>query len=70
MEDRVRTNKAPGLRDLPSNVWTLNRGWVLAAIIANDLNAWTRLLGLYDQPTSPTPNPTRCATGYGTYSPG
>jgi hypothetical protein len=27
-----------------------NRGWVLAANIAADLTAWTRLLGLHDQP--------------------
>jgi hypothetical protein len=50
VEDRVRTNKAMGLRNLPSKSWTTNRGWVLAANIACDLNAWTRLLGLHDQP--------------------
>jgi Transposase DDE domain group 1 len=50
VEDRVRTNKAMGLRNLPSKAWTTNRGWVLAANIACDLDAWTRLLGLHDQP--------------------
>jgi hypothetical protein len=50
VEDRVRTNKAMGLRNLPSKSWTVNRGWVLAANIAADINAWTRLLGLHDQP--------------------
>ena len=50
VEDRVRTNKAMGLRNLPSKSWTVNRGWVLAANIAADITAWTRLLGLYDQP--------------------
>jgi Transposase DDE domain group 1 len=30
--------------------WIVNRGWVLAANIATDLTAWTRLLGLHDQP--------------------
>ena len=50
VEDRVRTNKAMGLRNLPSQSWKVNRGWVLAANIAADLQAWTRLLGLYDQP--------------------
>lgn len=50
VEDRVRTNKAMGLRNLPSQSWTVNRGWVLAANIAADVCAWTRLLGLYDQP--------------------
>ena len=50
VEDRVRTNKAMGLRNLPSKSWTINRGWVLAANLAADLQAWTRLLGLHDQP--------------------
>jgi len=27
----------------------VNRGWVIAASIAADLTAWTRLLGLYDR---------------------
>jgi hypothetical protein len=48
VEDRVRTNKAMGLRNLPSKTWTVNCGWVLAANIAADLSAWCRLLGLYD----------------------
>ena len=50
VEDRVRTNKAMGLRNLPSKSWTVNRGWVLACNIAADITAWTRLLGLHDQP--------------------
>lgn len=50
VEDRVRTNKAMGLRHLPSKSWRVNRGWVLAANIAADIDAWTRLLGLHDQP--------------------
>ncbi len=49
VEDRVRTQKAMGLRNLPSKCWQVNRGWVLAACIAADLAAWCRLLGLYDQ---------------------
>ncbi len=48
VEDRVRTNKALGLRNLPSKIWIVNCGWVLAANIAADLSAWCRLLGLYD----------------------
>jgi hypothetical protein len=48
VEDRVRTNKAMGLHNLPSKTWTVNLGWVLAANIAADLDAWTRLLGLHD----------------------
>jgi hypothetical protein len=39
-----------GLRNLPSKAWTVNRGWILACNIAADLAAWTRLLGLHDQP--------------------
>ena len=49
VEDRVRTNKALGLRNLPSKTWPVNCGWVLAANIAADLDAWCRLLGLHDQ---------------------
>jgi hypothetical protein len=44
----VRTAKAMGLRNLPSKSWQVNCGWVLAANIAADLTAWTRLLGLRD----------------------
>ncbi|MFB4285969.1 IS1380 family transposase, partial [Nonomuraea sp. MTCD27] len=49
VEDRVRTNKAMGLRNLPSKTWNVNVGWVLAANLAADIDAWTRLLGLHDQ---------------------
>ncbi|MGH3407334.1 MAG: IS1380 family transposase [Streptosporangiaceae bacterium] len=48
VEDQARTNKAMGLRNLPSKTWQVNCGWVLAANIAADLAAWCRLLGLYD----------------------
>lgn len=48
--DGVRTAKAMGLRNLPSKTWQVNKGWVLAANIAADLTAWTRLLGFHDQP--------------------
>jgi hypothetical protein len=50
VEDRVRTNKAMGLRRLPSKDWSINRSWVPAANLACDIDAWTRLLGLHDQP--------------------
>jgi len=46
----VRTAKAMGLRNLPSKTWQVNAGWVLAANIAADLAAWTRLLGHCDDP--------------------
>jgi len=38
------------MRNLPSADWTVNNGWIHAAAIATDLLAWTRLLGLYDEP--------------------
>ncbi len=44
----IRTAKAMGLRNLPSKTWQVNAGWVLAANIAADLTAWTRLLDLCD----------------------
>ena len=44
----VRTAKAMGLRNLPSKTWQVNTGWVIAANIAADLTAWTRLLGFHD----------------------
>lgn len=50
VEDRARTAKAMGLRNLPSKTWNVNLGWVLAACLSADLDAWTRLLGLHDDP--------------------
>ncbi|MFJ9034125.1 IS1380 family transposase [Streptomyces sp. NPDC102274] len=44
VEDWVRTN----LDNLPSALWEVNRGWMLAANIAADLDAWLRLLTLHD----------------------
>ena len=46
----VRSAKAMGLRGLPSKSWQVNCGWVIAANIAADLAAWTRLLGCHDDP--------------------
>jgi hypothetical protein len=48
VEDGVRAGKAAGLRNLPSKSWKVNCGWVAAANIAADLQAWCRLLGLHD----------------------
>ncbi|MFE9922848.1 IS1380 family transposase [Streptomyces sp. NPDC005774] len=48
VEDRVRTNKALGLHNLPSKSFAVNQGWMLAANLAADLDAWVRLLGLHD----------------------
>ncbi|GAB2835319.1 hypothetical protein GCM10022221_37910 [Actinocorallia aurea] len=44
VEDRVRTNKAMGLSNLPSKSWQANQERVLAA----NLDAWARLLCLHD----------------------
>ena len=49
VEDGVRNGKAMGLRNLPSKAWQVNCGWLLAASIAADPAAWTRLIGLHDQ---------------------
>ncbi|WP_460498730.1 transposase [Glycomyces tarimensis] len=38
------------MRLLPSQTWAVNESWILAANIAADLDAWTKLLGLRDQP--------------------
>jgi hypothetical protein len=48
VEDRVRTNKAMGLDNLPSQSQEVNRGWMLTANHAADLDAWVRLLALHD----------------------
>lgn len=50
VEDRVKAIKRVGLGLLPSKSWQLNTAWVLAATIAADLDAWTRLLLLHDEP--------------------
>lgn len=48
MEDRARCDKAMGLSNLPLSSWEVNWACVLAANIAHDLDAWMRLLTLYD----------------------
>jgi serine/threonine protein phosphatase PrpC len=49
VEDRVRTNKAMGLHNLPSKSWQINEAWMLTCNLAADLDAWLRLLALHDQ---------------------
>ena len=53
----VRTAKDMGLRGLPSKMFQVNEGWVLAANIAADLAAWTRLLGCADDDELRDANP-------------
>jgi hypothetical protein len=50
VEDRVKAIKRVGLGLLPSTSWQLNVAWVLAAALAADLDAWTRLLLLHGEP--------------------
>jgi len=46
VEDRVRTEKATGIRNLPFRDYARNQAWLLAANIASDLLAYLQLLGL------------------------
>lgn len=46
----MKSIKRVGLGLLPSKSWQLNAAWVLAATLATDLDAWTRLLLLHDKP--------------------
>jgi len=46
VEDRVRTEKATGIRNLPFKSYARNQAWLLAANIASDLLAYLQLLGL------------------------
>jgi Transposase DDE domain group 1 len=50
VEDRVKAIKRIGLGLLPSKSWQINAAWVLTATLAADLDAWTRLLLLHDEP--------------------
>lgn len=50
VEDRVKAIKRIGLGLLPSKSWQINTAWLLAATLATDLDAWTRLLLLHDEP--------------------
>ncbi|MEU0836258.1 transposase [Streptomyces sp. NPDC005969] len=49
VEDRVRTNKVMGLYNLSSTSFAMNQGRMLAANLADDLDAWLCLLTLRDQ---------------------
>ena len=49
VEDRVRTEKATGLRTLPFHGYQRNQAWLLAANLASDLLTYLQLLGLQDE---------------------
>ena len=61
VEDRVKAIKRVGLGLLPSTSWQLNVAWVLAAALAADLDAWTRLLLLHGEPELAAAEPERSA---------
>jgi hypothetical protein len=46
-DGRRRDRQGHGTAEPASKTWQVNTGWVLAANIAGDLTAWTRLLGLH-----------------------
>jgi hypothetical protein len=46
VEDRVRTEKDTGLRNLPFHGYERNKAWLLAANMASDLLTYLQLLGL------------------------
>jgi hypothetical protein len=61
VEDRVKALKRVGLGLLPGKSWQLNTAWMPAAALACDLDAWTRLLLLRDEPepAAAQPEPVR-----------
>lgn len=46
VEDRIRSAKATGLRNLPFRAYTANEAWLQLILIALDLTAWTQHLCL------------------------
>lgn len=49
-EDRIRTGKDTGLRNLPLHGFTQNQVWLELVALACDLLAWTQMLALNDHP--------------------
>jgi hypothetical protein len=43
VEDRIRTAKATGLRNLPFDLWRRNAVWLELVLTAQDLTVWTRV---------------------------
>ena len=48
-ERQIADLKDTGLTNLPSHSFTINQAWIETCLIAHDLLAWTRLLGLEPQ---------------------
>jgi len=46
VEDRIRTGKDTGMRNLPFRDFQLNEAWLELCLIAQDLIAWTKALSL------------------------
>lgn len=51
-EDRIRTGKDTGLRNLPLHGFNQNQVWLEIVALALDLIAWTQMLALHDHPAS------------------
>ncbi|MEY8656073.1 IS1380 family transposase [Brachybacterium paraconglomeratum] len=49
-EDRIRSAKDMGLRNLPLTSFAQNRIWCQIVVLASELTAWMGLLGYADQP--------------------
>jgi hypothetical protein len=74
VEDQARTNKAMGLRNVPSKTWNVNLGWVLACT-SPPTSTPTSTPGpacsaCTMTPSWPAPNPQPSATACGTCPPG
>jgi hypothetical protein len=50
VEDRIRTGKDTGLGRFPSRHFAINAAWLICALTAIDLIAWTQTILLHDDP--------------------
>jgi hypothetical protein len=51
VEDRIRCGKDTGIGRFPSREFAINQAWLLCALTAIDLLAWTQTTLLHDHPT-------------------
>ena len=49
-EDRIRSAKATGLRNLPFKSFDANQIWITIVALALDLTAWLQTIGLHEHP--------------------